>query len=216
MREVSVPVLVICGLMLTACASNTTKVKPDKIVPDGNEEAIAALKTFTVNEYKIGADDVLQINVWRNPELTTTVPVRPDGKISLPLVGDVVVGGLSPADVARNIENKLKIFIRTPQVSVILTQLNSHQYLSRVRVTGAVGRPLSVPYRQGMTVLDIVLEAGGPNDFASPNRTKLYRKAGEKTEVIRINLEDILTKGRLKTNVSLQPGDVLIVPERIF
>lgn len=202
-------------LLLTACASNSPK-GTQSVVPKGGEEANTALKTFTVEEYKIGADDVLQINVWRNPELTTTVPVRPDGRISLPLVGDVVVGGLSPVDVARNIENKLKLYIRTPKVSVILTQLNSHQYLSRVRVTGAVGRPLSMPYRQGMTVLDVVLEAGGPNDFAAPNRTRLYRKIGGKTKVLRVKLEDILNRGKLKTNVQLLPGDVLTVPERIF
>jgi len=204
-----------CILLLSACATNASK-GTENIVPEGDRDAVDISHSFTVDEYKIGADDVLQINVWRNPELTTTVPVRPDGKISLPLVGDVVVGGLSPVDVARNVENKLKLYIRTPKVSVILTQLFSHEYLSRVRVTGAVGRPLSMPYRQGMTVLDIVLEAGGPNDFSAPNRTKLYRKINGKTQVLRVKLDDILTRGKLKTNILLQPGDVLTIPERVF
>jgi polysaccharide export outer membrane protein len=158
----------------------------------------------------------LQITVWRNPELTVTVPVRPDGKISVPLIGDVQAGGNTPTQVAAIIKDKLSAYIREPNVAVILTELRSHEFLSRVRVTGAVRAPRSMPYRQGMTVLDAVLEAGGVNDFASPNRTKLYRKEKTKTEIIDIDLNDILTKGKLVTNVELRPGDIVTVPERLF
>jgi polysaccharide export outer membrane protein len=114
------------------------------------------------------------------------------------------------------IKEKLSAFIREPNVAVILMELRSHEFLSRVRVTGAVRTPRSMPYRPGMTVLDAVLEAGGINDFASSNRTKLYRKTKTKTEVIDIDLNDVLTKGSLGTNYDLKPGDVVTVPERLF
>jgi len=167
-------------------------------------------------EYRIGADDRVQVTVWRNPELSTAGPVRPDGKITVPLIGDVEAGGRTPAEVAEQIKKQLSTYIRDPNVAVIITELRSHEFLSRVRVTGAVRTPRSFPYRQGMTVLDAVLEAGGVNDFAAPNRTKLYRKVKEKVDVFDIELGDILNKGQLQTNVPLRPGDVLTVPERLF
>jgi polysaccharide export outer membrane protein len=177
----------------------------------------SADRPFTnVEEYRIGVDDRVQVTVWRNPELSMTAPVRPDGRISLPLIGDVEAGGRTPAEVAENIKRQLSTYIRDPNVAVIITELRSHEFLSRVRVTGAVRTPKSIPYRQGMTILDVVLEAGGANDFASPNRTKLYRKGKEKTEVFEIELGDILNKGRLETNLLLRPGDVITVPERLF
>jgi len=166
--------------------------------------------------YRIGADDRLQVSVWRNPDLSVTVPVRPDGMISVPLVGDVQAGGLTPEQVANAIRGRLASFIREPSVTVIVTDLRSHEYLSRVRVTGAVRAPRSMPFRQGMTVLDAVLEAGGVNDFAAPNRTKLYRREKGKPEVLEVELGDILNKGKLETNASLMPGDVITVPERYF
>jgi polysaccharide biosynthesis/export protein len=169
-----------------------------------------------VGEYRIGADDRVQVTVWRNPELSVAAPVRPDGKISVPLIGDVEAGGRTPGEVAESIKKQLGFYIRDPNVVVIITELRSHEFLSRVRVTGAVRTPKSMPYRQGMTVLDVVLEAGGVNDFASPNRTKLYRKGKERTDVFEIELGDILNKGRLETNLLLRPGDVITVPERLF
>lgn len=171
---------------------------------------------FAVNDYRIGPDDVILVSVWRNPELTVTVPVRPDGKVSLPLIGDVVVGGFTPTQVARDIEKKLKSYIRSPNVAVILTALNSHEFLSRIRITGAVNNPQSIPYRQGMTVLDAVLVAGGVNQFAAPNRSKLYRKTGRGTKVHEISLDDILTEGDLSTNLDVRPGDIITIPERLF
>jgi len=169
-----------------------------------------------VEEYRIGADDRVQVTVWRNPELSVTAPVRPDGKISVPLIGDVEAGGRTPGEVAENIKKQLAVYIREPNVAVIITELRSHEFLSRVRVTGAVRAAKSLPYRQGMTVLDVVLEAGGVNDFASANRTKLYRKSKDKTQVFEIELGNILNKGRLETNLYLRPGDVITVPERLF
>lgn len=193
--------------MLSACSTGPQKAE---------EPAPDYAKDFGTGVYRIGVDDVLQVSVWRNPEVSVTVPVRPDGKISVPLIGDVQAGGLVPTEVAASIKEKLSAYIREPNVSVILTQLHSHEFIARVRVVGAVRTPRSMPFRQGMTVLDAVLEAGGINDFAAPDRTRLYRKAKDKNEVIRVQLGDVLTKGSLEENVELRPGDVITVPERLF
>jgi polysaccharide biosynthesis/export protein len=166
--------------------------------------------------YHIGVDDTISINVWKNPELSVEVPVRPDGKVSMPLIGDVQAGGLAPEQVASDIQKKLRLYIRDPRVVVMVTQLVSHEFLSRVRVTGAVVEPKSQPFRQGMTVLDVVLEAGGVNEFASANRTKLYRKEDGKTKIYDVRLGDILNKGKLETNMPLKPGDVITIPESVF
>lgn len=182
----------------------------------GKETKTTQFASTDEGDYRIGADDVLQVTVWRNPELSVTEPVRPDGKISVPLIGDVQAGGNTPMQLAAIIKDKLSNYIREPNVAVILTQLRSHEFLSRIRVTGAVRTPSSMPYRQGMTVLDAVLEAGGVNDFASPNGTRLYRKENAKVDVLDINLGDILTKGKLATDVELKPGDIVTVPERLF
>jgi polysaccharide export outer membrane protein len=184
-------------------------------VPESAADAAQPLASFEGN-YRIGVDDRVQIVVWRNPELSVTAPVRPDGKISVPIIGDVEAGGRTPSEVAEIIKKRLSEYIRDPNVAVILTELRSHEFLSRVRVTGAVRTPRSITHRQGMTVLDAVLEAGGVNDFASPNRTKLYRKVKDKTAVFEVDLGDILKKGRLETNYPLRPGDVVTVPERLF
>jgi len=187
-------------------------------VPRVPESAVDTAQPFASFEgnYRIGVDDRVQIVVWRNPELSVTAPVRPDGKISVPIIGDVEAGGRTPSEVSEIIKKRLSEYIRDPNVAVILTELRSHEFLSRVRVTGAVRTPRSMPHRQGMTVLDAVLEAGGVNDFASPNRTKLYRKVKDKTAVLEVDLGDILKKGRLETNYPLRPGDVVTVPERLF
>lgn len=175
-----------------------------------------AVQANAVDAYHIGVDDIVQVTVWRNPELGITVPVRPDGKISVPLIGDVRAGGLTPEEVASDIETKLAAFVRDPQVAVILTDLRSHEYLSRVRVTGAVQQPVSIPYRQGMTVLDAVLEAGGLTEFAAPDRSDLHRKTDDGAQSYAIRLDHILESGDLATNYPVAPGDVITVPERTF
>ncbi|HEB59200.1 MAG TPA: sugar ABC transporter substrate-binding protein [Gammaproteobacteria bacterium] len=197
-------------LLLAGCGTTATDVQEFNI-------STADVPAYSLgSEYRIGVEDVLAINVWRNPDLAVTVPVRPDGKISMPLIGDVQAGGLTPAQVTEDIGKRLSRYIRDPQVAVIVTQLRSHEYLSRVRVTGAVRNPVSLPFRQGMTVLDAVLAAGGVNDFAAPARTRLYRKGTDRTRVLQIDLDGILTEGALETNVVLKPGDIITVPERLF
>ena len=178
------------------------------------QEAPSAAAAVSTDAYKIGVDDIVQVSVWRNPELGITVPVRPDGMISVPLIGDVLAGGRTPTEVARTIQEKLTTYVREPQVAVILTELRSHEYLSRVRVTGAVRQPVSIPYRPGMTVLDAVLAAGGVTEFAAANRSSLYRKTTDSTRTYSIELDRILKRGDLATNFYVAPGDVITIPER--
>ncbi|MDE1892789.1 MAG: polysaccharide biosynthesis/export family protein [Pseudomonadota bacterium] len=193
-------------LLLAACASTGGSSHAPAFNPDAQ----------AVTAYHIGVDDQLSISVWHNPDLSVSVPVRPDGMITVPLVGDVKAGGKTPEEVAADIRNKLKAFVRDPQVAVILTELRSHEYLSRVRVTGAVRTPVSIPYRQGMTVLDAVLAAGGTTEFAAPDGTELYRKVAGQSSAYAVQLGKILQDGKLSTNYPLQPGDVIIVPQRSF
>ena len=176
----------------------------------------APIAPLPVESYHIGVDDLVQVSVWHNPDLSVTVPVRPDGKISVPLIGDVDAGGRTPEEVAATIKEKLTTFLRDPQVAVILTELRSNEYLSRVRVTGAVRQPVSIPYRQGMSVLDAVLAAGGLTDFAAPNRTKLERTVDGKQQEIKIRLGKLLDGGDMSQNIALRPGDVLLVPQSRF
>ena len=194
-------------LLLAGCATTAGSSQAPPLDPDAN----------AVSSYHIGVDDQLQVTVWHNPDLSVSVPVRPDGKITVPLIGDVEAGGRTPEEVASVIRQKLQAFVRDPQVAVILTQLRSHEYLSRVRVTGAVRTPVSLPYRQGMTVLDAVLAAGGTTEYAAPDRTELYRKgAGSATKAYAVHLGQILQQGELATNYPVQPGDVITVPQRSF
>jgi polysaccharide export outer membrane protein len=164
--------------------------------------------------YVIGPGDVIQVFVWRNPELTVTLPVRPDGKISTPLVEDLVAVGKTPTSLARDVEEKLSEYVRSPQVNVIVTQPASA--FSQVKVIGQVMRPQALPYREGMTVLDAVLAVGGVAQFAAPNRSKLLRTVSGKEKEISIKLGKLLNDGDLKQNIALRPGDVLLVPKSLF
>jgi polysaccharide export outer membrane protein len=193
--------------MLAACATGRGSTEAPKVDPQAQ----------AVGTYRIGVDDQLQVTVWQNPDLSVSVPVRPDGKITVPLIGDVMAGGKTPEEVAAEIKDKLQSYVRDPQVAVILTALRSHEYLSRVRVTGAVRTPVSLPYRQGMTVLDAVLAAGGTTEFAAPDRTELFREGKDGvTTPYAIRLDKVLQQGDLATNYPVQPGDVVTVPMRAF
>ncbi len=166
--------------------------------------------------YHISVGDQLAVNVWKNPELSISEPVRPDGKITVPLIGEIMAAGKSPSELADVIESRLSVFIKNPNVTVILTGLQGQAYLSRIRVIGAVGRDISINYSPGMTVLDAVLDAGSIDDFADANNTKLHRLTKSGRETYDIRLEDIMEDGDLTTNVPLQPGDIITVPESLF
>jgi polysaccharide export outer membrane protein len=193
------------GVVVMACCTTLFAASPDTPAPP----------SATVGpDYIIGPGDSLQVFVWRNPELTATVPVRPDGKITVPLVQDMVAVGKSPAILARDIEKVLGEFVKSPQVNVIVT--NPLSAYSQVRVIGLVAQPQSIPYREGMTVLDAVLKVGGLTQFAAGNRAKIVRMEGGKQHEIRVKLQSLVDKGDMKQNVSLLPGDVLVVPEVRF
>ncbi|NPU92012.1 MAG: sugar ABC transporter substrate-binding protein [Gammaproteobacteria bacterium] len=166
--------------------------------------------------YKIGVGDSLSVSVWKNPELSVTVPVRPDGMISVPLVGDVSAAGKEPAGLAHDITVKLENYVRNPQVTVVVTNASSSEFLHRVRVTGAVQNPSSVPYQKGMTIMDLVLVSGGLTEFADANSAKLYRVTPEGTKVYPVRLKDILDEGDIKTNYPVLPGDIVTIPEKMF
>jgi polysaccharide biosynthesis/export protein len=168
----------------------------------------------TSGEYLIGPGDTLEVFVWRNPELTATVPVRPDGKISTPLVEDMPAVGKTPTQLARDIEKVLSEYVRTPEVNVIVTQPASA--FSQVKVIGQVVKPASVPYREGMTVLDAVLAVGGLNNFAAGNRARLVRMQDGKEVEIHVKLDSLMNKGDMSQNLKLRPGDVLVIPESRF
>ena len=202
--------LVYMMIFLVACST------PGMQVYSEAETAAAGLNYKGVEEYQIGSGDSIQVSVWRHPDLGITVPVRPDGKISVPLIGEVAAGGKAPQMVAEEITARMSEYIRDPNVSVIVMEMNSHEYLTRVRVTGAVRAPTSMAHRRGMTVLDLILVAGGVTEFAAADRTRLYRKVDEGTHVYSIRLDKILKDGDLNTNLALVPGDVVTVPESIF
>lgn len=161
--------------------------------------------------YKIGPLDTLNIVVWRNPDLSSTITVRPDGRISLPLVEDVVAAGRNPADLSRDIEKSLSKFIREPVVTVIVSGFQGLT-TEQIRIVGEAARPQSVPFRQNTTLLDVMIQAGGLTDFADGNSAVLIRGA-EQGKQYSIRLKDLLKRGDISANVDMKPGDIIIVPQ---
>ena len=178
----------------------------------GAADAPAALPVSP--DYLIGPGDTLQVFVWRNPDLSVTVPVRPDGKISTPLVEDMSAVGKTPSILARDIEKALSEYVKSPQVNVIVTIPVS--VFSQVKVIGQVLKPQSVPYREGMTVLDALLAVGGLGQFAAGNRAHIARTVNGKEQDIKVKLDALVNGGEMQQNLKLLPGDVLVVPESRF
>ena len=165
-------------------------------------------------DYKLGPGDMVQVFVWRNPELSVTVPIRPDGKVSTPLVDDMVANGKTPSELARDMEKVLAEYVLKPKVYVLVTGSTSAS--NQIKVIGQVHSPQSIPYRAGMTALDAVIAVGGLTDYAAGNRARILRKAPDnKEQSIKVHVNDLL-KGKLGSNAALQPGDVLVVPESLF
>lgn len=175
----------------------------------------APAQSAVAPDYVIGPGDTIQVFVWLNPELSTNVVVRPDGKISTPLVEDMVAAGKTPSQLSRDIEGVLGEYVRAPKVNVIVTQAIST--FRQVKVVGQVRAPQSVAYRDGLKVLDVILAVGGTTEFAAANRARIVRTdANGKSTELRVKLGDLVQKGDLRQNVALQPGDVLVVPESLF
>lgn len=174
----------------------------------------AARQAAESSQYKIGPGDGLTVFVFGNPELTSQLVVRPDGQISMPLVDQMIANGKTPSQLARDIEKVIGEYVRNPQVTVIVSQAIS--VTSQVKVVGQVSKPQSIPYREGMKVLDVILTVGGLTPFAAGNRARIVRMDNGHEEQIRVKLDRLVNKADMSQNLQLQPGDVLIVPESIF
>lgn len=166
-------------------------------------------------EYHIGAGDTLQVSVWHNPELSTTVPVRPDGRISLPLVNDLPAAGKTPTQLSHDIEARLKKYVTNPLVTVIVNSFVGPPS-QQIRVVGEAQKPQAIPYRNGMTVLDAMIAVGGLTQYAAGDRATLIRKIDGKEKSFRLRLDDLLQDGDMSANAPLEPGDMVIIPQTYF
>ena len=197
--------------VLAACGSSPARPTPSPAAPAA---AGAPATQPPGSEYIIGPGDTLRISVLRNPELSAEVPVRPDGRISTPLVNDAVAVGKTPSQLAAEMEKTIGQYVRSPTVNVIVS--NPASTYSQVKVVGQAVAPKAVPFRNGMTVLDLVIQVGGLSQFAAGNRAKIIRTEGQSTREIRVRLNDLINKGKVTENVALQPGDILVIPETLF
>ena len=206
MTRSTVLLVIAAALAAAGCASTPS-------LPPAPSKATAAAGTPAYS-YVIGPGDTLAVNVWRHPELSVTVPVRPDGKVTLPLVEDMPASGRSPTDLGKDIEDRLRKYVREPSVTVQVTNFvgNSGE---QVRVVGQAAKPAAIPYKQGMTLLDVMIQVGGITEFASGNRAVLIRQT-EGNRQYSIRLRDLLKGGDVTANVELQPGDVIMIPQSWF
>ena len=179
----------------------------------GNPAAPTKASTPDYN-YIVGPGDMLNITVWRNPELSQTVPVRPDGQVSTPLVDGLVAQGKTSAQIARDVEKELSKYVRDPVVTVIVTSFVG-PYSEQIRVVGEAAKPQFLPYKQKMTVLDVLIAAGGLTDFADGNRATLVRTS-EGNKRYNVRLSDLVKRGDIDANVDVLPGDILIIPQGWF
>ena len=200
-------VLLVCMAVIAAgCGSSPSRSS----VPAGTTSNAAPTA-----EYAIGPGDELQIFVWEHEELSTNVQVRPDGMLSTPLVEDMQASGKTPTRLARDIEVALSEYVRNPVVTVIVEEFRG-DVAQQVRVVGQAVEPRALQYRDGMTVLDVVIEVGGLNEFAAGNRAKLVRQTPDGEQEIRVRLGDLLNDGDMSENVRIRPGDVLIIPQSLL
>jgi polysaccharide export outer membrane protein len=191
------------GCVLTACVSGQT-------LPPA--PAVSMQETIP---YQIGPGDVLSVFVWRNPELSVTVPVRPDGRVSMPLVQDVPATGVTPAELAREIEKRLAKYVTDPNVTVIPTRFVG-PFSYQVRVIGEAATPRALPYRENMTLLDAMIETGGLTKYAAGNRATLVRTVNGAQTSYQVFLDSLIKQGDIDANVALMPGDIIIIPQTYF
>jgi polysaccharide export outer membrane protein len=201
-RLFRLPALGAVVAILAACAS-TGKYPP----------APASASTQDYN-YIIGAGDSLNVIVWRNPELSLSIPVRPDGKVSTPLIDELVAQGKTSIEVARDIEKQLGKYVRDPVVTVIVTSFVG-PYSEQIRVVGEAAKPQFLPYKQKMTLLDVMIAVGGLTDFAAGNDATILRSS-EGGKQYSVRLKDLIKRGDISANVEMRPGDILIIPQSFF
>ena len=190
--------------LLAGCASNN--------LPTASPAPAA---TIEQTEYLIGPGDTLNISVWRNPAVSTPVDVRPDGKITISLVEDLPAAGKSPNQLARDLEKALSHFIQDPIVTVMVTNFVG-PYSQQIRVIGQAAKPQALPYRQGMSLMDVVIEVGGMTEFAAGNRASIIREVEGQKVKMPARLDDLIKKGDVSVNFPVRPGDILVIPESWF
>lgn len=175
----------------------------------------ASVAMSTSPEYRIGPGDTLDVFVWRNPELSVTVPVRPDGRISTPLIEDMAATEKTPTQLARDIEEALKNYVQQPVVTVMVKNFVG-PYSRQIRVIGEATNPQALPYSDDMSLLDVMIGVGGLTKFAAGNRAVVVRKVDGKTQQFGVNIDRLLKDGDVSANVPMMPGDVLIIPQSFF
>ena len=198
--------LLITLSIVTAC-STTSEIDAGAMASSSNAPS--------KSEYLIGPGDTLQVYVWRNADISVTVPVRPDGYISTPLVEDIKAVNKTPSELARDIEKRLSRYIRDPVVTVIVTNFVG-TYSKSIRVIGEATKPQALPYRENMTLLDVMIAVGGLTDFAAGNSAKLIRTQNGKTTQTEVHLKDLLQDGDITANKRILPGDIIMIPQSIF
>lgn len=189
--------------VLTACAGFSKAYPPAPVTAATPDRS-----------YIVGAGDTLNIIVWRNPELSLSVPVRPDGKVSTPLVEELVAQGKTSVEIARDVEKALSKLVRDPVVTIIVTQFVG-PYSEQIRVIGEAAKPQALPFKQKMTVLDVMIAVGGLTDFADGNGASITR-ASEGNKRYSVRLKDLIKRGDISANVEMKPGDILIIPQGWF
>ena len=195
--------LFLAGCILSGCGT------PNVLPPAPPESVVPS------SEYIIGPGDSLNIFVWRNPELSATVPVRPDGRISMPLVEDVVAVGKTPTVLSRELETRLQKYVTHPLVTVMPTSFVG-PFAQQVRVIGEAVAPRALPYRADMTLLDAMIEVGGLTKYAAGNRAILVRTINDVQESYPVHIDSLINRGNIQDNVALEPGDILIIPQSYF
>jgi polysaccharide biosynthesis/export protein len=203
-RQIGICGLSVLLLLIAACAGQKLGSLPE-----------ATYELRSANKYKIGPGDSVQIFVWRYPEVSTTVPVRPDGYITAPLLEDIPASGKTPTELARDLEQALSVYLRDPLVTVIVQGFQG-VYPEQIRVLGEATKPQALRYVDGMTLLDLMIQVGGTTEFAAGNRAVLMRfEKGEKMRYT-VRLDDLIKSADLSANVDMRPGDILIIPESWF
>jgi polysaccharide export outer membrane protein len=201
------------AVFLASCASSGDVMSSETL--RSSATTVAGSPGAVSPDYLIGPLDQLDVFVWRAPELSTKVTVRPDGRISTPLVEDMVAAGKTPTQLATDLEGQLEEYVKSPEVSIIVSSFQS-TFDQQVRVIGEAQKPIALPYQAGMTVLDVMVAVGGLTQYAAGNKSVLIRGSGEDRQSYRLRLDDLLRKGKITANVPVLPGDVILIPESIF
>lgn len=219
-RTAWLPTVALPALLLAACAGGTPGVGPACPAPGTEaaaaQTAAAARAPATSSSYVIGAGDSLSISVYRAPELSMPgIPVRPDGRISMPLIPDIVAAGKTPTQLGKELEDRLKEYVQDPIVTVMVTGFIG-PFDRQVKVVGEATEPTAIPYRDSMTVLDVMIATRGLTRYAAGNSAKIVRRVDGRNEEIPLRLNDLIKNGDICQNVEMKPGDTLIIPQSWF